>query len=80
MYFRTKTAGTPAKKEPSPKLEETALFSYHITVLHSSHQCIKIDRMQKIAEPNAGTRIDPIVHVFKLVLISIPEKLVTTWK
>ena len=80
MYFRTKTAGAPAKKEPSPKLEETALFSYHITVLHSSHQWIKIDRMQKIAEPNARTRIDPIVHVFKLVLISIPEKLVTTWK
>lgn len=33
-----------------------------------------------MTEPNTGTRMEPIVQVFRLVLISIPLKFVTTWK
>ena len=37
-------------------------------------------RMQMMTEPKTGTRMDPMVQVYKLVLISMPLKLVTTWK
>ncbi len=36
--------------------------------------------MQMMTEPKMGTRMEPMVQVFKLVLISMPLKLVTTWK
>ena len=51
-----------------------------------SHACHHVNqwmnrlRMMKMTEPNAGTRMEPMDQVFRLVLMSIPEKLVTTWK
>ena len=38
------------------------------------------DKIMKITEPNAGTKQEAIDQVFNEVLISIPEKFVTTWK
>ena len=41
---------------------------------------MKMLRMQRRIEPKIGTRMEPMVQVFRLVLMSIPLKLVTTWK
>ena len=43
-------------------------------------QWMKSDRITKITEPKTGIRIEATDQVLRLVLISMPEKLVTTWK
>ncbi len=45
-----------------------------------TYQCINSESMIRIIEPKTGIRIEPIDQVLRLVLISIPEKFVTTWK
>ena len=43
-------------------------------------QWIKNESTMKMHEPKAGTRMEAIDQVLRLVLMSMPEKLVTTWK
>ena len=44
------------------------------------YQWIKMLAMQMMMEPTTGTAMEPMVQVFRLVLMSMPLKLVTTWK
>ena len=44
------------------------------------NQWIKMLAMQIRTEPKMGTRMEPMVQVLRLVLMSMLLKLVTTWK